>query len=748
MRKVVVVSLLAALVFSALLVPNPLTQPSAQAQAAAPTLNKFIAPDVVPAGSNGFTLRIEGKNFVDGAQVLFDGVALASPRVSGKKGKVLLAEVPASAVATPGTHTVQVVNPDGQSSDTRTLTVVEPDPELRIQLGGNATQEEPGSDLEFDVIGEGFTENTTALTWGIEAVKTTFINENLIVVRIAEGLMADPATIPILVRNRGGRYSHTENFYVVARPARINSIEPAQLEVTNADVDLIVRGNFKVGAILVVNGMPLETEQDRDDARLRAKIPAALVSQPSQLFVRVEQEGVQSEDVVVPVYPVDDPFVYDIRPTRVVIGENKQNIEINGANLGAEAKVLINGEEAVIRDSGKFFLTARIPQELLEMPNTFTVQVESKDEKLTDTFTVQVVNDIEVATLAGNVRDGFSTGCTPAATARFRRPRRVTVGPDHLLYVTDQQNHAIRTVNQTTGEVCTITGTGTFGYHDSGNPAGKAPTFSFPNGVAVAADGTIFVTENGNNVVRRIVRAGDAVTVDTVAGTTEPIVEKPRQDKFNATQVGFEGFREGAARTSAFRKPDDIVAAADGSFYFTDPGNHSVRRLVQNGSGFIVETVAGNGVPGFIDGTMDVARFNTPTGLALSLDGTYLYVADTGNNRVRRIHLASGRVETFAGDGTFAGVDGPGYQASFGLPIGLAFDTDGILYVSEYGRNAIRRVDPQGNVSFFAGSGKAKYREGPGLQATFSSPRGLAIDNGILYIADSENFRIRKIVLQ
>src|SRR5215212_8717884 len=102
MRKVVVFSLLAAFVLSALLVPNPLTQPSAYAQAAAPTLNKFIAPEVVPAGSNGFTIRLEGRNFVEGAQVLLDGVPLASPRLSGKKGKVLLAEVPASVVASPG----------------------------------------------------------------------------------------------------------------------------------------------------------------------------------------------------------------------------------------------------------------------------------------------------------------------------------------------------------------------------------------------------------------------------------------------------------------------------------------------------------------------------------------------------------------------------------------------------------------------------------------------------------------------
>lgn len=748
MRKVVVYSLLAALTLAGLLAPDSLMQQPAQAQSAAPTVN-VVAPDIMPAGSNGFTLRLEGRGFVEGARVLLDGTPLAKPRLSGKKGRILLAEVPAEVVATPGTHTVQAVNPDGTTSAAKTLTVVTQEPGLRMFLGGNATQEEPGSDLAFDVIGEGFSENSVALIWGTEAVETTFVSETNLIVQIAEALLNDPATIPILIRNRGNRYSNADNFFVVSRPARISSVEPQRTEVSATDLDVVLRGNFKDGAVVVVNGMPLATEQDRGESRLRTKIPAALLAQPAQLFLRVEQEGVQSSDIIITVEPTEGPFIYEIAPTRIVIGESKQNVDIYGANLGGEAKVLINGEEAAIRESGKSFLRARIPQALLETPGNITIQVKDADDNLTQTFTIQIANDVTVTTLVGDGRDGFTpAGCVPAETARFRRPRRISVGPDSLLYVTDQQNHAIRTVNQTTGEVCTVAGTGEFGYHDSGNAAGKAPTFAFPNGVAVGGDGSILVTENGNHVVRRIVRSAGGVTVDTVAGTTEPIIEKPRQDRFNATQVGVEGFREGAARTSAFRKPDDIVAAPDGSYYFTDPGNHSIRRLVQSGSGFMVETFAGNGVPGYIDGAGDVARFNTPTGLALSPDGAFLYVADTANNRIRRINLATRRVETVAGDGTFAGIDGPGHLAAFGAPIGLAFDTDGTLYVSEFGRNAIRRVDPQGNVTFLAGADKLKFREGPGLTATFNAPRGIAIDRGILYVADTENFRIRKIVLR
>jgi sugar lactone lactonase YvrE len=382
-------------------------------------------------------------------------------------------------------------------------------------------------------------------------------------------------------------------------------------------------------------------------------------------------------------------------------------------------------------------------------PGTHSIQVKDADGNLSLTVSFEVVPDYEVSTVVGDGREGFViSGCVSGDAARFRRPRRISVGPDHLLYITDQQNHAIRTLNPTSGEVCTIAGTGEFGYNDSGNSASFPVTFSFPNGVAVAANGTIYVTENGNDVVRRIVKTASGVTVSTVAGTTEAITPPARQQKLNATLEGIEGFRDGTANNAAFRKPDDIVAAPDGSLYFTDTGNHAIRRLVQNGAQFVVETVAGNGVPGYIDGDAAVARFNVPTGLALSPDGHLLYVTDTGNNKVRRLNLLTHRVDTLAGSGDAGGLDGPGSLASFIQPIGVAVDPSGALWVSEFGGYRIRRVDAEGNVSTVAGTGNIKFKDGAGLKATFNAPRGVAILDGFLYVADYENMRIRKIGLQ
>jgi sugar lactone lactonase YvrE len=328
----------------------------------------------------------------------------------------------------------------------------------------------------------------------------------------------------------------------------------------------------------------------------------------------------------------------------------------------------------------------------------------------------------------------------------FRRPRRLALGSDGLLYVTDNQNHAIRTINLSSGEVCTVAGTGMEGYNDSGNDAGFPPTFSFPNGVALNSSGVIYVTENGNGVVRRIIRSGATITVETFAGLFSNIADKSRQKKFNSTRLGQNSYRDDVLLGSGFTQPDDILVAPDGSIFIADAGNSAIRRINLDGR---VETIAGNGVPGFADGVAQNARFNAPTALALSADGNFLFVADTNNHRVRRVDLANRVVETFAGNGVSGFDDGPPHVATFAQPIGLAFDSDGTLYVSELASNGVRRVDPAGNVSAFAGGGSSKFKDGTGVEARFNNPRGLAIDRPgrILYVADTENFRIRSIAL-
>jgi sugar lactone lactonase YvrE len=743
MRKLAAYSLAVILSLSLIFLPDVSQGSAVRAQSGAPEI-KRLRPGIITAGTRTFTIRLEGRGFASDARVLWDGVALASPRVFGK-GKLLLAEVDASLIAAPGSHRVQAINPDGMTSAAETLTVQVKDPDLTIQLDGNAAQEGTGFILLPTILTDSFAKGSDILVWG----KATTVTASTfgVDIEISDILTENPAEIPITLVDKDGKISNTEIFFVVPRPVKISGVDPDTLEVGTDDVPLSVTGNFKPGAVIVLNDVVLTTTVGKN-GRLEATIPGSLRSQPSQLIVRVEQDGIQSQDQIIPVTPTKGPFIFTIAPIQIRVGEHRPSIDVIGANFKGDTTAFIDGKEAVIRSSTKNGLTIAIPTDLAV--GSHTVQVKDADGNTTSSFSFDIVGDVTVTTVAGTGRAGFDLGCVSNDAARFLRPRRIAFGSDGLLYVTDQQNNAIRTVDLNALQTCTLAGTGDEGYNDSGNALGVPPTFSFPNGVAVDASGTVYVTENGNNVVRRIRRSGGSVTVDTFAGTFREITDKTIQKRINGTRAGIASYRDAGLLDSAFRTPDDIVIAPDGSIYIADAGNHAIRRISQQGGLSVVETVAGNGVPGFADGAAEHARFDTPTALALSIDGNSLFVADTRNDRVRRIDLVNRRVSTLAGGGDSAAPDGPRGAAAFFQPIGLAVDATGVIYVSEFGASDIRRIDPAGNVTTLAGGNGEKLRNGGGIIAKFNRPRGLAIDRqrGILYVADYEDFVIRAVALR
>lgn len=157
----------------------------------------------------------------------------------------------------------------------------------------------------------------------------------------------------------------------------------------------------------------------------------------------------------------------------------------------------------------------------------------------------------------------------------------------------------------------------------------------------------------------------------------------------------------------------------------------------------MVTTLAGGGTPGFVDGVGPEALFNYPCGMVVDVDGN-LYVADHSNHSIRKI-TPEGVVSTFAGTGRPGADDGYRLDASFNLPYGLAIDREGSLYVGDVANHRIRKIDPDGMVSTFAGSRKGFSDKDGGL-TMFNQPYGVAVDGEMnVYVADTHNNRIRKI---
>lgn len=197
-------------------------------------------------------------------------------------------------------------------------------------------------------------------------------------------------------------------------------------------------------------------------------------------------------------------------------------------------------------------------------------------------------------------------------------------------------------------------------------------------------------------------------------------------------------FRDG--KQSGFSDPFGIAIASDGTIYVADAGeSNRIRKISPDGN---VKTLAG-GSEGFADGTGAAASFNTPSALALGPDNN-LYLADTGNNRIRRI-TPTGQVSTIAGDGTAGYVDGPAAKAQFNGPIGLAVSRSGDIYVADTYNDVIRMITTEGQVTTIAGGGTPGYADGEQKVALFDTPAGIIVANDTLIVADTGNNRLRKV---
>lgn len=322
-----------------------------------------------------------------------------------------------------------------------------------------------------------------------------------------------------------------------------------------------------------------------------------------------------------------------------------------------------------------------------------------------------------VTTLAGSGNQGTVNGIGRAAS--FKNPTNIATDSAGNVYVTDAGNYRIRKISPV-GLVTTLAGSGISGSADGTGDKIRFTILSYPAGVTTDNEGNVFIADQHDNRIRKIKPTGEATIF---AGT------------------GYAGKLDGLGTRASFNSPSGVVADAAGNVYVADQYNNLIRKIRSNG---LVTTLAGSGKQDYADGKGMAASFNNPTGLAIDAEGN-LYVADMGNNRIRKI-TRIGVVTTLAGSNRLGLIDNTGIAASFSYPSDVATDLSGNLYVADLNNNLIRKVTRDGVVTTIAGSGTQGYKDGKGMAASFYNPTGIATDaTGNIYVADEINNIIRKV---
>ncbi len=306
-----------------------------------------------------------------------------------------------------------------------------------------------------------------------------------------------------------------------------------------------------------------------------------------------------------------------------------------------------------------------------------------------------------------------------AGAARFCSPQAIAVDGAGILYVADTSNHTIRKILPD-GTVTTLAGTAGMSGKDDG--MGAAARFNNPTGIVVSAAGDIYVADQSNAVIRRILADG---TVTTFAGT-----------------AGSTGGTDGVGAAARFYGPSGLSIDSAGRLVVAEIYGRRVRRI--DLATAAVETLAGSGNTGDADGTGTAASFTSPVAVATAPNGDLAVMEEDG--RVRRV-TSAGVVTTIAGKWSGPGiVNAAGTAARFNQPQHLAQDKAGNVYVADMYNRVIRRVSPDGVVTTFSGTGSYDVKDGTATVARFGSFIGIAIDDaGNLFVADPSTQTIRKV---
>jgi trimeric autotransporter adhesin len=353
-----------------------------------------------------------------------------------------------------------------------------------------------------------------------------------------------------------------------------------------------------------------------------------------------------------------------------------------------------------------------------------------------------VVSTGNIQTIAGNGTIFFGGDGGPATSAQLSGASAVSLDAAGDIFIVDGGNNRIREVVAATGNIQTVAGNGTQGLFGDGGLATNAGLFLIEStGVFVDGHGNVFIADVQNNRIREVVAAGGSI--QTIAG------------KGTNDTPGFSG-DGGLATNAELDTPFGVFVDGHGNVFIADSGNGRIREVFAATG--IIQTVVGGGT-GCDNQTDSIgdgcpatdAQLVDPTGVFVDGAGD-LFIADTGNNRIREVVTATGNIQTIAGNGTsgFSGDGGPAINAAIAQPTGVFVDLGGNIFIADSGNNRVREiVAATGDIETVVGNGTPGFAGdgGPALNAELNTASGLAGDqSGNLFIADFANNRIRKVV--
>jgi sugar lactone lactonase YvrE len=333
-----------------------------------------------------------------------------------------------------------------------------------------------------------------------------------------------------------------------------------------------------------------------------------------------------------------------------------------------------------------------------------------------------------IDTIAGTGTPGYSGDGGPGVNAEVNTPDGVAIDSLGRIYIADSLNHRIRRIG-TGGNISTFAGTGIAGYTGNGGPANNARLNS-PEGVFVDANDNVYIADTDNNRVRRVDAGTGIITL--VAGN-------------GGSSYSGDG---GPANVASLRKPQGVCVDGAGNVYIADTDNQRIR-YIDNATG-IITTIVGTGSGGSSGdgGPATAARVNKPEDVFLDAAGD-LYIADRVNSRVRRVDGA-GIITTVVGTGVggYSGDGGPATDAQINQPSALAITASGFLFIADKNNHRIRRVDlATGIIETVAGDGTGGFGGdgGPATAASLQNPQGVAATpSGDVVIGDTANHRVRE----